>query len=366
MSVGRRHVAVDVRMARDGGIGTYVRNVVSRVATARPSWHFTLLGSADTVAELGWNAWPNVSVRECRSPYYTIAEQVELAARCPGDADVFWAPHYNVPLFVSAPLVVTIHDVCHLALPEALGSSLARRYARFLFGHIGRRAASVLIDSEFSRAEMRRLGLSARGTTTVAPLAADDRWFDARASATRRPLPEPYLVYVGNWKRHKNVPMLLRAFGLVLDRLPHRLVLIGRREGLNADPAIAPEAERLGARCLFTGELSDDELQRWVVHADALVTASRYEGFGLPPLEAMACGVPCLVSSAGALPEVCGDAALYCDPSDVASVASGLVTIASDNAVRQHLIARGRTRARAFSWDRSAAVAAEALEHAIA
>jgi len=299
------------------------------------------------------------------SSYYTLAEQVELPLRCPPNTDVFWAPHYNVPLFLGRPMIVTVHDVCHLALPEATGGWLKQRYARAMFSHVGKSARSILFDSEFSRTELGRFA-TPRGRTAVAPLGVDESWFCARAHAPQRPLGEPYLVYVGNWKRHKNIPALLRAFKQAMSRIAHKLVLIGRSEGLNADAAIDRELSALGDRAVTTGEISASELRRWVAHADALVTTSLYEGFGLPPLEAMAAGCPCLVSEAGALPEVCGDAALYCDPRDENGVALRIVEIATDAALRSRLVESGRARASEFTWERCASVTLAELDRAVA
>jgi glycosyltransferase involved in cell wall biosynthesis len=363
------HIVVDARMATDGGIGTYLQGILPRIAASRPAWTFTLLGDPAEMRALGWDQLPNVRLSECHAPIFSVQEQLALPRCCPRDADLYWAPHYNIPLLMRGrPFVVTIHDVCHLALPELMGGALRSGYARWLLKAARGRARRVLFDSEFTRREtVRLLGAGENGIKgTVAHLAADEEWTHAREQAPTRPLPEKYFLYVGNIKRHKNVPLLLRAFGNVRDRIPHRLVLIGRREGLRVDPGVAAEAARLGERVLFLGEVSKGLVRRYVAHAEALVTASLYEGFGLPPLEAMAAGCPCIVSSAGSLPEVCGDAALYCDPSDESSVSARLLEIATAPHVREQLIARGRRRAAQFSWQASAATTAAALEGALA
>ena len=346
-----------------GGIGTYLENLLPRVVAARPQWSFTLLGDSGTMTAQGWNAFPNVRLRAMWSPYYTVAEQIELPLRCPANTDIYWAPHYNVPLFLRHRTVVTIHDLCHVALPDDARSWLKQGYARFMFSHIGRQAAAIVFDSEFTRAEMARFA-PPRGRTAVAHLAVDESWFCARERFPEPPIAQPYLVYVGNWKRHKNVPALMRAFKRVRDRIPHRLVLIGRRDGLNADEGIDVEAASLGDRLTHLGSVDASQLRQWVAHADALVTTSLYEGFGLPPIEAMAAGTPCLVSNAGSLPEVCGDAALYCDPRNDDDIASRIVEIASNASLKRSLIELGLARARAFSWDRSAAITLDMLEHA--
>lgn len=356
-------------MVADGGIGTYLQNIVPRVAASRPGWRFTFLGDVDRLAALGWGKLPNAELRSCRAGIYSVAEQLEIVLRCPADANLYWAPHYNIPLFMRArPLVVTVHDVCHLALPELTGGFLRRSYARMMFQSVRRRARGLLFVSEFSRNEMNRLvGRGDNGAlSVVSHNAVDETWWRARELAPSRPIAEPYFVYVGNMKRHKNVPALLRAFRAVADRVPHKLVIIGRREGLRADPAIEPEARQLGERVLFTGEIDNPDLRRYVAHAHAFVTASLYEGFGLAPLEAMAAGCPCVVSTAGSLPETCGDAALYCDPHSERSITEKLLQIATEEETRQRLIARGRERAKQFTWERSAERTATLLERALA
>jgi ADP-heptose:LPS heptosyltransferase/glycosyltransferase involved in cell wall biosynthesis len=360
MTAGTAHVVVDARMANDGGIGTYLRQLLPRIARSRPEWRFTLLGDPSALSAMQAE---HVSVRACGAPIYGVREQIEVPLQVPADASVFWAPHYHFPVLLrrSCRLVVTVHDVAHLALPQ--GSLLKQGYARAMFSQVASRADAILFDSEFSRHEMARF-VASRGTNAVAPLGVDESWF-AADSASSRPLDDPYIVYVGNWKRHKNIPALLRAFGRVRKKIPHRLVLIGRRDGLNIDKTIDGEMAALGDRVLHVGEIDDAQLRRWVSHADALVTTSLYEGFGLPPLEAMAAGCPTVVSNAGSLPEICGDATLYVDPRDETDIAARIVEVLTDAELRGQLIERGRARARGFTWEQCAATTVGVLERAM-
>ena len=360
----RAHVVVDARMIRDGGIGTYLRNVLPRVRRLRPHWRLTALG--DPVALRAALGDADIAVRETRARIYSLREQVELPLRCPADADLYWAPHYNIPVLLRKPFVVTVHDVCHVAMPQSTGNGLRRWYASTMYRQVRDRARGILFDSEFSRSEMRRVVGEARGHLMVAPLAVGAEWFSAgSARSNGNGSGAPYLVYVGNMKRHKNVPALVRAFRAIADRIPHRLLLIGRREGLRADPELDREISRGDARVELVGELADDALRSCIAHADAFVTTSLYEGFGLPALEAMALGVPCVVSAAGSLPEVCADAALYCDPTDEKTIAARMLEIVGDRDLRSRIVARGRERAREFSWDRCAEQTAAVLEGAL-
>ena len=347
-------------MIGDGGIGTYLTELLPRIAAARPQWRFSLLGDPAKLAPI---AATNIQVVATRAPIYGLGEQVELATTTPTGADLFWSPHYNIPLLSRTPLVVTVHDAAHLALPEI--NAVERLYARAMFAMVRARARALLFDSRFSLDEFIRHAGAPRCPATVAHLGVDERWASAKDDHPLRPIAGPYLAYVGNFKRHKNVPGLLRAFRVVRDRIPHRLALIGRSEGLRADPAIPPLLADLGDAVVTPGEITPSALRQWMAHADALVTASRYEGFGLPPLEAMAAGVPTMVSAAGSLPEICGEASLYCHPHDDRDVAERLVQIATDAPLRTQLERAGREHVKKFSWDECARTTVGVLEGAL-
>ena len=364
-SAEHRHVAIDARMAHDGGIGTYLQNLVPRIASAHPRWSFTALGDPADLRELGWHAHANVRIQRQSAAIFSVREQIQTPLSVRRGVQLFWAPYYNAPMLMRTPMVVTVHDVNHLALPELLGGSVRRAYARLLMTSAVKRARRVIFDSDFTRREAERLLGAVGARNTVVHLGVSDDWKTARDAAPRRPMAEPYFLYLGNMKRHKNVPLLLRAFERVASELPHRIVLIGRRENLHADPEVSAALARLGARALYLGEVNRRTVQEYVVHAEALVTVSLYEGFGLPPLEAMAAGCPCVVSRAGSLPEVCGDAALYCDPRDEGSVADALIRVSRDRELRQLLVDRGRTHVTRFSWDRAADMTAGVLRDAM-
>ena len=123
-------------MLRHAGIGTYIRNVVPRVVERRSDWHFTLLVPRNAEQFHRWSALANVTVVPCDSHIYSLAEQFELPARTPRRASLFWAPHYNIPLLSRVPLVVTIHDVAHLALADMYGGALRQIYARRMFAAV--------------------------------------------------------------------------------------------------------------------------------------------------------------------------------------------------------------------------------------
>lgn len=355
-----KHLVVDVRMARHGGIGTYIRNVVPRVIAERPNWRFTLIAN-DAAAQWAWGDPSRVSLARSSADIYTIGEQLELFGRIPRDADLFWAPHYNIPVLSRPALAVTIHDVAHLALPEIHRGMLKQAYARGMLGAVKRRAGVVLFDSEFTSAEFRRMvGEPAR--SAAIPLGVDSVW---RSAAPPPPVgvTRPYLLFVGSVKPHKNLARLVRAYASLVPGLNHDLVIVGPVAGQRSiDTNALTLAAALGDRVHLVGTVSDVELRSYVAHATALVLPSLYEGFGLPALEAMAAGCPCLVSRVASLPEVCGEAALYCDPMSEADLASRIAELLSGTDLQARLRAAGRHRASLFTWDETARRTAAALE----
>ena len=353
-------VAVDARMVESSGIGTYVSNVLARLVAAGPRWRLALLGDPEALARYPWAAASGVEVIAHRAPLYGLRQQLLPSAVRSRSPELLWVPHYNIPVAWRGPLLVTVHDLAHLALPEVFGRGVRRAYACVTYAAVRRRAAGVLYVSRFSRDEFHRLVGPPRGAEWTVPNGVGPEWFEASSEAG--PTARPYFLFVGNVKPHKNLGRLLEAFAEVAPEIPHELVVAGRRRGfLTGDPRLEQRAAELGARVRFTGFLEAGELRRTVAAAAGLVLPSLYEGFGLPAIEAMACGRPVLAARAGALPEVCGDAALYCDPLAPADIAAGLRRLAGDPELTAHLAAAGVERARQFSWDNTAAAIGDVI-----
>ena len=258
---------------------------------------------------------------------------------------LFYSPGFNAPPTSPVPFVFTIFDLIHLHINEE--SSVGKRlYYRLHVKPAVRRARAVLTGSEHSRADIVEWsGVEPERVVVIRSAAASS--FTPHGEAFEPGY--PYLLYVGNRKPHKNLARLVRA----LDRIDRghalRLILPGPVE-----PSLASLAHDVGVgdRLVFLGQVADARLPALYRGALAFVFPSLHEGFGLPPLEAMASGVPVVASTAGALPEVLGDAALLVD---VADLAGALSRIVDDDALRAALVARGRDRVAELSWDRCAA-----------
>jgi glycosyltransferase involved in cell wall biosynthesis len=351
-------VAVDARKLYDGGIGTYIRGLVGALAVACPHDEWTVL--VDPAHE-GAMRWPG-SVREVavRAGKYGLAEHFIVPAAARGvHADLLHAPHYTLPLGWNGPAVVTIHDLIHVRFAR-FHKPGAGLYARTVAGLAVRRAAVVIADSEATRRDILEFLAAPPEKVRVVPLGVSPLLKPAAAAdiavfRTDHALPAEYVLYVGARKPHKNLELLVRAWGVLRpgDRPP--LVLSGPE--WRADTPLARLARELGVEesVHFSGDVHDDVALACLYSGAALVVQpSLAEGFGLPPLEAMACGVPVLSSDAGSLPEVLGEAAVYLPPREPAAWAEGVRELLADGERRRTLGARGRAHAAGFTWARTA------------
>jgi glycosyltransferase involved in cell wall biosynthesis len=255
----------------------------------------------------------------------------------------------------------------HLVVPEIIGNWKKRIYAETMYRALSRRASALLTVSEFSKAELIRLmHPSSKIPIHAIPLGVNSCWNNAKELPRTRS--RRYFVCVGNVKPYKNVLRLVEAFLRIREEISLDLLIVGQSEGLITGES-ATFFERVkegGHRIEMAGWVSDRDLMALVAHADALVMPSLYEGFGLPALEAMAAGTPVIASRTASLPEVCGDAALYFDPLDVADMSRKLATLAADSSLQASLSEAGNERSRLFTWEACAEATARILCDALA
>jgi glycosyltransferase involved in cell wall biosynthesis len=268
---------------------------------------------------------------------------------------VFFSPGYNSPVGWPGSFIFTLHDLHHLRVREN-SNLLKRSYYQYVIKPACHKSAAVLTVSEYSRREIAEWAkvdeqkIVNVGNGVGAPFGPTGR---------RHEPGYPYLLYVGSRKPHKNVPRLLQAYSVSGVRKDVRLVLSG-----NADKETVSRIERLGLRdhIVFNALDSTDTLAEAYRGAMGFLFPSLYEGFGLPPLEALACGIPVLTSDVCSLPEVVGDAAILVKPQDVEEIAEGIRRMVCDSTLRMQLREKGLRRSKLFSWQETARRTSEVIE----
>ena len=356
-------VAIDARKLHDYGIGTYVRNLITELARQDDDAEYVLLcnsADVDALAALGRRFQPrvvpagNYSAREQWSVPWTLAR---------AKVDLFHAPHYVVSPFTTCRFVVTIHDCIHLRFPQYLPSRGALTYARVMMGMAARRSQRVLTVSQASKDDiLHYLRVPAAKVEVVynaldTRLAGEPTADEVAHVRERFQLTAPFVLYTGNIKPHKNVDRLIEAFSQLRSQgfTDTKLLIIGDEISKYPNLRRLVHRHQLHQHVRFLGFVPDATLAVLYRLAAVFVFPSLYEGFGLPPLEAMAAGAPVITSNTSSLPEVVGDAALLIDPMNAGAIAEAMARVLTDAPLRNDLIRRGRERVNAFSWERSVA-----------
>ena len=356
-------VAIDARKLHDFGIGTYTRNLLRHLARIDRDSEYVLLCHQP---DLGIGAQLGTNFRTVLepSPNYSIREQIHVPWVLHRERpDVFHAPHYVMPPAVGCRSLVTIHDCTHLMFPQYLPNRAAYVYARAVMWGAARRSHRILTVSEASKRDIIHFLNVPPEKIVVVYNAIDERFRvtpseEAVARVRERyQLDHRFMLYVGNIKPHKNLVRVVEAFDGLRKRGVDDLMLLIIGDEISKLPALrrAVHSHKLHKHVRFLGHLPDDTLAILYRLAAVFVFPSLYEGFGLPPLEAMACGAPVVTSNVSSLPEVTGGAAVLVDPYDVESIVNGIARVLSDPALKEELRVKGITRAREFSWERSVA-----------
>lgn len=356
-------IAIDVRKLYDFGIGTYVRNLLRQLSRLDHDTEYVLLGRPGDdgfAGELG----ENFRLVAESSGQYSVGEQLSIPLKLGrASPNLFHTPHYVLPVLTPCRSIVTIHDCIHLIFPQYLHNRMAYAYARAMFWTAVHRASRILTVSEASKRDILRFFEVPETKVSVIYNAIDERFHrqppeeETLRVRERYQLHDRFLMYAGNVKPHKNLERLIRAFVLLRQDGLDDLKLLVTGSEVSRYSALRRTVHRynLHKHVRFLGYQSENTLAALYRLADVFVFPSLYEGFGLPPLEAMAAGTPVVVSNVSSLPEVVGDAGVLVNPYDPRSIADGIRKVLTDRTLRSDLRARGLARARSFSWPASAA-----------
>jgi len=343
-------IGIDARKIADTGIGRYIENLIRALLEAERENSYVLFMAPEQI-----NAYSFASERVEKSPTtagkYSVSEHwaLGLLARRSG-VEVFHEPHFTLPLYTPCRKVVTIHDIIHL-LDPAVGA-MEKTYARWMISSAIRRADQVITVSHHTKQNLVRMMGANPDKITVTHNAAGSGFapMDGAEVATelsRLGMVSGYYLFVGSDRTHKNIKAVAGAMSMMSQDA--RFAIVGRM-GPAARELFAPYSGRV----TFIERAGTRTIAALYAGAEALFFPSYMEGFGLPPLEAMACGVPVVSSNLSSMPEVVGDAAALAHPDDHKTAAELMERIRVDQAFRAGLVERGFRRAAEFSWNKLA------------
>ena len=358
------------------GIGTYTYEIATRLRDNEDMKFcgnlFNFCGRRDNTEALKGLGMP---VRENRilpyGVYRRIWNWIPIPYQClfPGKADISIFFNFIVPPHTKGKILTVVHDLTYLRYPETMKCSNLRHLERGIASSI-KRSDKILTVSEFSKKEIQELLHVPAERIAIVPNAPSlpEGYADYREICRKYGIHGPYILFVSTIEPRKNIVRLILAFERLktVHRLPHMLVLAGGKGWQDAEILRMAKEISCAEEVIFTGYVSAEEKKTLYQHADVFVFPSIYEGFGIPPLEAMSLGCPVVCSDRASMPEVVGEAACMVNPFDEESIASGILHVLSDPAYAQILTKKGYLQAKRFSWEKSAddliAICRELLE----
>jgi len=348
---------LDARMINHSGIGTYIKCVIKALLH---DYDLTLIIDERIIDR----TWVNkVNIVQCTTPIYSLREQIRLPLEIL-PCEIFLSPHYNIPLLPvkAKKRIVIIHDVNHLVFYNQL-SLIQKRYAKLFIKRATSISDTVITVSNFSEKEIRKYIKKISKNINVLYYGIDDSLMreqhqpeEPNRIRLKYNLPDKYILYVGSAKPHKNFNVLFKAFNLLLKDFPdQKLVVVGLSKiQFNQSgflESIVLKNKELLTSLIFTDYVSDSDLPLIYKHAEFLVFPSYYEGFGLPPLEAMINYCPVVASNAASIPEVCGNAALYFDPQNELELYKKMKIFILDLNLRNDFIQKGAENLARFKME---------------
>lgn len=325
----KKKILVDNRWAGDTGIGRLYKEVMLR----KPANVETSFVQS------------NLSLGSIYTPVM-LAQAIKASS-----ADIFYSPSFMPPLYANIPFVFTVHDLMHLFYY----SSFHKIYYKQVIARLAKKAKKIITVSHFSKRQLVDLLGIKENIITVIYNGVDETFVSNKEKYVNE---SPYLLYVGNRRKNKNIPAMLRAFAQANIAEEIVLALTGI-----PDKLLTEEIKKLGItqRVKFLGFVEDKELPKLYKGALATLYVSLMEGFGLPIIESMASGTPVLTSDISSLPEIAGDAALCVNPYDISAIADGIEKLVNDSSLYQYYVFEGKKRALDFKWQNTASLTWEAI-----
>jgi glycosyltransferase involved in cell wall biosynthesis len=342
-------MGVDVRMIEHSGIGTYIQNLLPLFIQNNKSIQFYLLGSKEVLKKYEWSEEENVDIINFEAPIYSIREQILFPFTIPKNLDLFWSPHYNIPLLYSNRLITTIHDILPIAFPDYRKSKIRFAYAKFMYQKAISKSDKIICDAEFTISEIQKYLKMPKEKATAIYIGVAPFW---KSEHPRNPQKEkPYLLTVGVLKPHKNFSGLIKAFKTLEENNKYELVIVGDREKLKkSDPSLNEYFNDGNSNIKFTGFITNEELKELYSKASAFIFPSFYEGFGLPALEAMAMHCPVICSNTSSLVEIFSEAANCFNPYDTEDMAKTISNTLANPELQDEMVKKGDLFVEKLNW----------------
>lgn len=332
------------------GIGSYITNLLEQFSTIDSQNEFVLFGMVNSFTHK--KNFHNIPMD---IPIYNLKEQFvinQVATR--SKLDLLHIPHYNIPIAYKGNIITTVHDIIHLKFPEFLPNKLAYYYAKYLLKSALKKSKKIITVSEntkrdlidFFQVDAEKIETVYNGVSDRFTRIHDQVLIDSFKQ--KRGITKPYILCVGNVRPHKNINRLVQAYKeLYKINQRYLLVIVGEKR---QSMSFLEDHEGL----IFTGYIDDNDLITAYNGADLFIYPSLYEGFGIPPLEAMKCGVPVACSNSSSLPEVVGQASILFDPYDIGTMVKAMLNGLIQKDLRAKLIEEGFRRAALFTWEEAA------------
>jgi len=362
-------IGIDCRMfsSKFTGIGRYtyelLQNFIKLNEKEGSPHNFVLFMNNPEYRE--FDAPKNVKKVLVNAKHYSFAEQTSFLLKLWKEKlDIVHFPHFNIPLLYRKPYIVTIHDLTLSIFP---GQKMTKFYHRIAYNLViknaVKRAKKIIAVSENTKADIiKYLKVKDKKITVIYNGVSDNFKFlhdqtDINKTLKKYKITKQFFLYTGVWRNHKNLPRLIKAFHILKTKnhMELQLVITGKSDPHYPEVKNAVEKFRLEEDVIFPGMLNETELNHLYNGALTYVFPSFYEGFGLPPLEAMRCGTPVVASNSSSVPEICGiENAMFFDPYSAEDMVAKIMKLYTDPGLQAELIVRGLERSSKFSWETSA------------
>ena len=359
MEFKKMRIGIDCRMLGYSGIGRYIQVLIKGIVNSPDKHEYILLGNEEKLSD--FRKTNLVHIKKATSPVYSFYEQLEMPLAARG-LSLLHVPHYNVPVFYDGRLIVTIHDIIPILFPQFLSSQRARWYARFILRTAVKKASLIIAGSENTKKDLiKHLNVPEEKIRVIYQGVGPEfkKIKDAislHGCKKRYSLPDKFILFVGNIRPHKNVYNLVKAFLELRSarKIPHKLVLVGKKDLRFPEiRELFNLIEKNKEDIIYLGEIREEDLIPIYNLSDLFVFPSLYEGFGFPPLEAMACGVAVIAMRSSSLPEVVGDGGMLIDPDEPGALVNAIEKVLADESLKEELSKRGIERSSGFSWNKT-------------